>query len=102
MDPEEAEIDQFYEDLQDFLELTPKRCPIHHRGLEWRSQQIPGVIGKFGLGVQNEAGQRPTEFCQDNTMAIVNTLFQQQKRCLYTKTSPNGQYQNQTDYIVCS
>ena len=63
---EEAEVEQFYEDLQDLLELTPKRrCPFHHRGLECKvgSQEIPGVTGKFGFGVQNEAGQRLTKFC---------------------------------------
>ena len=66
------------------------------------SQEIPGVIGKFGLGVQNEAGQRLTEFCQENALVIANTLFQQHKRRLYTRTSPDGQYGNQTDYILCS
>jgi len=66
------------------------------------SQEIPRVIGKFGLGVQNEAGQKLTEFCQENALFIANTLFQQQKRRLYTWTSPNGQYGNQTDYILCS
>ena len=63
------------------------------------SQEIPGVTGKFGLGVQNEAGQWLTEFCQENTLVIANTLFQQHKRRLYTWTSPDGQYQNQIDYI---
>ena len=66
------------------------------------SQEIPGVTGKFGLGVQNEAGQRLAEFCQENILVIANTLFQQHKRQLYTWTSPDGQYQNQTDYILCS
>ena len=66
------------------------------------SQEIPGETSKFGLGVQNEAGQRLTEFCQKNALVIANTLFQQHKRKLYTWTSPNGQYQNQTDYIFCS
>ena len=64
--------------------------------------KIPGVKGKFGLGVQNEAGQSLTEFCQENTMVTANTLFQQHKRHLYTWTSPNGQYRNQIDYILCS
>ena len=64
--------------------------------------RIPGVTGKFGLGVQNEAGQRLTEFCQENALVIANTLFQQNKRRLYTWTSLDGQYQNQTDYILCS
>ena len=63
------------------------------------SQEIPGVTGKFGLGVQNEAGQRLTEFCQENGLVITDTLFQQHKRTLYTWTSPDGQHQNQTDYI---
>ena len=66
------------------------------------SQDIPGVEGKFGFGVQNEAGQRLTEFCQVNTLVIANTLFQQHNRQLYTWTSPDGQHQNQIDYILCS
>ena len=66
------------------------------------SQEIPGVTGKFGLGVQKEAGQRLTEFFQENALAIANTLFQQYKRRLYIWTSPNGQYQNQIDYILYS
>ena len=78
----EAEVEQFYEDLQDLLELTPpKRCPFHYR--DWNakvgSQETPGVTGKFGLGVQNEAGQRLIEFCQEDTLVIANTLFQQHK-----------------------
>ena len=81
-----AKFEWFYEDLQDLLELTPKMCPFHHRGLETKlgSQEIPGVTGKFGLGVQNEAGQRLTDFCQENTLVIANTHFQQHKRTLYT------------------
>ena len=67
-----------------------------------RSQEVSGITGKFGFGVQNEAGQRLTEFCQENTLVIVNTLFQQHKRRLYTWTSPDGQYQNQIDYILGS
>ena len=66
------------------------------------SQETPGVTGKFGLGVQNEAGQRLIEFCQENTLIIANTLFQQHKRRLYTWTSPDGQHRNQIDYILCS
>ena len=66
------------------------------------SQETPGVTGKFGLGVQNEAGQRITEFCQENALVIANTLFQQHKRRLYTWISPDGQHQNQIDYILCS
>ena len=83
---------------------TQKRCPFHYRGLECKSryQQIPGVTGKFGLGTQNVAGQRLIEFCRENTLVIANTLFQQHRRRLYTWTSPDGQYQNQTDYILCS
>ena len=65
------------------------------------SQEIPGVTGKFGLGVQNEAGQRLKEFCQENALVIANTLLQQKGR-LYTWTSPDGQYQNQIDYMICS
>ena len=66
------------------------------------SQEIPGVIGKFGLGIQNDAGQRLTEFWQENTLVIANTLFQQHKRRLYTWTLPDGQYWTQIDYILCS
>ena len=66
------------------------------------SQEIHGITGKFGLGVQNEAGQKPGEFYQDNALVIANTLFQQHKRRLYTWTSPGGQHQNQIDYIFCS
>ena len=66
------------------------------------SQEIPGVTGKFGLGVQNEAGQRLTEFCQENALVIANILLQQHKRWLYTWTSPGSQYRNQSDYILCS
>ena len=66
------------------------------------SPEIPGITGKFGLGAQNEAGQKLTEFCQDNKLVKTNTLFQQHKRQLYTWTSPDGQYRNQIDYILCS
>ena len=71
------------------LELTPGGYPFHHRVLEGKSgsQEIPGVQGKFGLAVQNEAGQRLTEICQEKTLVIANTSFQQQKRQLYTWTS---------------
>ena len=96
---------QFYEDLQDLLELTPQKDVLFIIG-DWNakvgSQEIPGVTGKFGLGVQNKAGQRLIEFCQENTLVIASTLFQQHKRRLYTWTSPDGQYQNQIDYILCS
>ena len=65
-------------------------------------EETPGVTGKCGLGVQNEAGQRLTEFCQENALVIGNTLFHQHRRGLYTWTSPDGQHRNQTDYILCS
>ena len=98
---EEAEVEQFYEDLQDLLELTPKKYVL--RG-DWNakvgSQETPGVTSKSGLGIQNEAGQILIEFCQEN--ALVSTLFQQHKRRLYTWTSPDGQPQNQIDYILCT
>ena len=92
---EEAEAERFYEDLQDLLELTPKTDVLFIIG-DWNAkvgnQEIPGVTGKFGLGVQNEAGQRLIEFCQENALDIANTLFQQHKRRLHTWTSPDGQY----------
>ena len=66
------------------------------------SQETPGVTGKFGLGIQNQAGQRLIEFCQENSLVTANTLFQQHKRRLYTWTSPDGQHQNQINYILCS
>ena len=87
---EEAEVEQFYEDLQDFLELTPQKGDVF---IIWDcnanvgSQEIPAVIGKFGLGVHSEAGQRLTEICQENALVIANTLFHQHKRRLYTWTS---------------
>ena len=90
---EEAEVEQCYEDLQDRLELTTKkRCSFHYRGLECksRSQETPGVTGKFGLGIRNEAGQRLIELCQVNTLVIANTLFQRHRRRLYTWTSQEG------------
>ena len=84
---EEAEAEQFYEDLKDLLELTPQKDVLFIIG-DWNakvgSQEIPGVTGKFGLGVQNEAGQRLIEFCQENTLVMANTIFQQHKRRLYT------------------
>ena len=83
---------------------TQKRCPFHHGQLKLKSRksEILGVTGKFGLGVQNEAEQRLIEFCQENVLVTGNTLFQQQKRRLYTGTSPDDQYWNQIDYIICS
>ena len=99
----EVELERFYEDLQDLLELTRKKDVLFNIE-DWNekvgNQEIPGVTGKSDPEVQNEAGQRLTEFCQDNALVIVNTLFQQQKRRLYTWTSPDGQYQKQTDYIL--
>ena len=84
---EEAEVEQFYEDLQDLLELTPKKDVLFLIG-DWNakvgSQEIPGVTGKFGLGTQNEAGQKLTEICLENALVITNILFQQHKRKLYT------------------
>ena len=84
---EEAKCEQFSEDLQDILEITPKKDVLFIIG-DWNaevgSQETPEVTGKFGLGVQNEAGQRIIEFCQENTLLIANTLFQQHKRRLYT------------------
>ena len=102
---EEAEVEWFYEDLQDLLELTTKKDGLFIIGdgnARVGSQETPGVIGKFGFGVKNEAGQRLIEFCQENTLVTANTLFQQHKRKLYTWTSPGGQYRNQTDYTLCS
>ena len=102
---EEAEVEWLYEDLQDLLELTPKKDVLFIIG-DWNakvgSQEIPGITGKFGLGIQNEAGQRLIEFCQENALVIANTLFQQHNRRLYTWTSADGQHQNQIDYIFCS
>ena len=102
---EEAEVEWFYEDLQDLLELTPKKDVLFIIG-DWNakvgSQEIPGVTGKFGLGVQIEAGQRIIEIYQENTLVKASTFFQHHKRRLYTWTSPDGQYQNQIDYIFCS
>ena len=115
---EEAEVEAFYEDLQDLLELTPKKDVLFIMG-DWNakagSPETLGVTGIFGLGVQNEADQSITEFCQESTLVIPNTLFQQHKRRLYTWTSPDDQYQNQIildffkyidyiylDYILCS
>ena len=99
---EETEVEWFYEDLQDHLELVPKKVVLFVRG-GWNakvgSQEVPGVTGKFGLGIQNEAGKRLIEFCKDNTLVIANTLFQQYQD---TWTSPDGQYRNLIDYILCS
>ena len=90
---EEAKVEQFYEDLQDLLELTPKNDVLFIIG-DWSakvgSQETAGVTGKFGLGMLNEARQTLIEFCQENALVIANTIFQQHKRRLYTWTSPNG------------
>ena len=84
---EEAEVEWFYEDLQDLLELTPQKDVLFIIG-DWNAkvgnQEMPGVKGKFGLGIRNEAGQRLIEFCQENALVIANTLFQKHKRRLYT------------------
>ena len=102
---EEGELEQSSEDLQDLLELTPPKDVLFIIG-DWNtkvgSQETPGVTGKFGLGIWNEAGQRLIEFCQENALVITNTLFQQHRRRLYTWTSPDGQHQNQIDYILRS
>ena len=102
---EEAKVQRLYEDLEDLLEFKPKTDVLFITG-DWNakvgSQETPGEIGKFGLGVQNEEGQRLIEFCQENALVIANTLFQQHKRRLYTWTSPDGQHRNQIDYILCS
>ena len=102
---EEAEVEQFYEDLQDLLELTPKKDVLFITG-DWNanvgSQETPGVTGKFGLGMRNEAGQRLIQFCQENALVIANTLFNNTR-----EDSTHGYHQmvnikNQIDYILCS
>ena len=101
---EGAEVEKFYEDLQDLLELTPPKDVLFIIG-DWNAKvgsQTPGVTGNFGLGVLFEAGQRLIEFCQENVLVIANTLFQQHKRRLYTWALPDGQHRNQIDYILCS
>ena len=99
---EEAEVEQFYENLQDLLELTPPKVAlfiIGDKNAKVGSPETPAVTGKFGLGVWNEAGQRLIEFCRENTLVTTNTLFQQHRRRLYTWTSPDDQPRNQVDYI---
>ena len=92
-----TDVEWFCDDLQDLLQLTPKEDVLFIIG-NWNtsvgSQEISGAIGKFGLGVQNEAGQRLTEFCQQNALVRANTLFEQHTRRPYTWTSPDDQYQN--------
>ena len=100
---EEAAVERFYEGLQDLLELTPNKDIIFIIG-DWNakggSQETPGVTGKFGFGVWNEAGQRLIEFCQENTLVIASTLFQQHRKRLYTWTSPDCQHQNQIIFFA--
>ena len=102
---EETEVEWFYEDLQDILELTPQKNVLFIIG-DWKakvgSQETPGVTGKFGLRIRNDGRQRLIEFCQKNALVITNTLFQQHKRRLYTWTSPDGQHRNQIDYIFAA
>ena len=99
------EAEQFYDDLQDLLELTPRKDVLFIIG-DWNakvgSQETPRVTSKLGLGVWNEAGQRLIEFCQGNALVTAKTLFQQHKRRLYTWTSPDGQHRSQTDYVLYS
>ena len=101
---EEAEVEWFYEDLQDVLELTPQKDVLFIIGV-WSakvgSQETPGVTGQFDLGIWNEVGQRLIEFCQENALVIANTLFHNTRED-YTWTSLDGQYWNQIDYILCS
>ena len=101
----EAEVDQFYEDLQDLLERTTKKDVLFIIR-DWNTKvgirEVPGVAGKFDLVVQNEVGQRLTEFCQENTLVRANTVFQQHKRQLYTWIRPNSQFRNEIDYILFS
>ena len=102
---EKAEVEWFYEDLQDLLDPTPQKDVLFIIG-DWNanvgSQETPGVTGKFGLGIWNEARQKLIEFCQENALVIANTLFQQHKWRLYTWTSPDCRHRNQIDYILCS
>ena len=92
---EEAEVEWFNEELQDFVDLTSQKDVLFIIG-DWDakvgSQETPGVTGKFGLGIRNEVGQRLMEFCQENALVIANTLFQKHKRRLYTWTPPEGQH----------
>ena len=101
---EEAEVEWFYEDLQNLLEIIPPKDVLFIIG-DWNakvgSQETPGVTGRFGLGVWKEAGQRVIEFCQENALVIAKTLFHKHRR-LYTWTTPDGQHRNQIDYILYS
>ena len=99
-----ADVEQFCEDLQDCLQLTPPKDVlfiIRDWNAKVRSQETPGVTGRFGLGVQNEAEQRQIEICQKNARVIANNFFQQHKRRSYTWTPSDGQHRNQIDYILC-
>ena len=100
---EEAEVEPFYEDLRDLLELTPKKDVLFIIG-DWNakvgSQETTGITGKFGLGIWNEAGQRLIEFCQENALVIATPCSNNPR--LYTWTSPDGQHRNQIDYVLCS
>ena len=102
----EAEVEWFYEDLQDLLELTPKkkRCPFHHRGLECKSRKSRDTWSNRQVWPWNTEWSRAkaNKVCQENALVIANTIFQQHKKRFYTWTSPDGQHQNQTDYILCS
>ena len=102
---EETEVEHFYENLQDLLELIPQNdilCIIGDWNAKVGSQETPRLTGRFDLGIRNETGQRLIEFCQEHALVIANTFFQQHKRRLYTWTSPDGQHRNQIDYILCS
>ena len=102
---EEAGVERFYEDQKDLLELKPPKYGLYIIG-DWNakvgSQEMPGVTGTFDLGVQKKAVKRLIEFCQENTLVRAHNLFQQHKRRFYTWKSPDGQYLNQIDYILCS
>ena len=101
----EAEVEQFYEDLHDVIELTPKKKDVLFIIGDWNakvgSQEIPRVTGRFGQGVQNEAEQRLIEFCQENTLVIANTLLQQHEKALHMDIT-RWPIQNQIDYVLCS
>ena len=102
---EEAADEWFYEDLQDLLKLTPKkRCPFHYRGLKFKSRKSRNTWSNRQVWhwSTKRSRQMLIEFCQENALVIVDTLFQQHKWRLYTWTSPDGQHKNQIDYILCS
>ncbi|KAG8233579.1 hypothetical protein J437_LFUL000990 [Ladona fulva] len=104
-DAEEEEVGDFYGNLPDMVNMTPKKDAIFIIG-NWNSKAedkvLDGVTGKYGVGVQNKAGERLIKFCQGNTLVVTNTLFQQPKRRLYTWIPPDGKYRNQIDFILCS